>query len=289
MKYSILGFNQAKVMETDLDLTDLVLLKYIIESCGSTNMWHKLDSNGMPRVWISHTHLCSDLPILRISEGTLRNRLSSLSQRGYINTTVVANDSGRGSRTYYGITETTNHLLYDYEVQYDEQETTSRKNDTVERPCHEKMTSDNKLNGDSNSKVSNNKLLDILQPKKKESKKKGNLYSKCVDYISQYTNNVVLQTKLEEFLRLRLDIAKDEGKPFYYNMWPAIVNELDSLANDTDTAIKVVEQSIHKGWKNFYPLKEYNNKSRVKADATERNVDTVKKSEDELDLADEVY
>lgn len=156
-------------------------------------------------------------------------------------------------------------------------------------PASSKCASINIDSNTANKEVSNNKLLDIITPKKKESKKKGNLYSKCVDYISQYTNNVVLQTKLEEFLRLRLDIAKDEGKPFYYNMWPAIVNELDSLANNTDTAIKIVEQSIQKGWKNFYPLKEYNNQSRVKADATERNVDTVKKSEDELDLADEVY
>lgn len=273
MKYSILGFNQEKLLQTDLDLTDLVILQYIQQACGSTGMYHKLDSNGNPQVWVYHQKLIEDLPILRITEGTLRNRLTSLNQRGYIRSTVVANEGGRGSRTYYGITEMTMSLIYD----------------TVERPCHEIMTSDNKLNGDSNSKVSNNKLLDIITPKKKESKKKGNLYSKCVDYISQYTNNVVLQTKLEEFLRLRLDIAKDEGKPFYYNMWPAIVNELDNLANNTDTAIKIVEQSIHKGWKNFYPLKEYNNQSRVKADATERNVDTVKKSEDELDLADEVY
>ena len=135
---------------------------------------------------------------------------------------------------------------------------------------------------------SNNKLLDIITPKKGDKKSK-NLYSKCSDYISQYTNNVALQTRLEEYLRLRLDIARDEGKAFYYNMWPPIVNNLDALARDTDMAIKIVEQSIQKGWKSFYPLKEYNNSSRVKADATERNVDTVKKSEDELDLVDEVY
>ena len=111
MKYSILGFNQEKILSTDLDLTDLVILQYIQQACGSIGMYHKLDSNGNPQVWVYHQKLIEDLPILRISEGTLRNRLSALNRNGYIRSTVVANENGRGSRTYYGITEMTMSLI----------------------------------------------------------------------------------------------------------------------------------------------------------------------------------
>ena len=92
----------------------------------------------------------------------------------------------------------------------------------------------------------------------------------------QYTNNVVLQDALYKFLSLRLEIAKTEAKPFYYNMWPSIVNELDTLASSTDEAIKIVNKSIESGWKRFYPLKEYNSKKSVKANSSEKNVVTDK-------------
>lgn len=177
-----------------------------------------------------------------------------------------------------------------YKIDFDKLLTSLTTSASPDRQLEvENLDLNNNIYNKNKEVISNNKLLDILQPKKKESKKKGNLYSKCSDYISQYTNNVALQTRLEEYLRLRLEMAKDDDRPFYYNMWPPIVNELDSLANNTDTAIKIVEQSIQRGWKKFYPLKDNNNQSRVKRDVTERNVDTVKKSDDELDLTDEVY
>ena len=127
----------------------------------------------------------------------------------------------------------------------------------------------------------------ILQTPRK-SKKQNNLYVKCIDEIMQYTNNIVLREKLKEYLDLRLQIAKDEGKPFYTNMFKGLLNDLDRLTDKTDTAIKIVEQSIKKGWKGFYELKDYN-KSTVKSHPSEKNVDTIKKSDEELDLADEVY
>lgn len=127
----------------------------------------------------------------------------------------------------------------------------------------------------------------ILQTPRK-SKKQNNLYLKCIDEIMQYTNNIVLREKLKEYLDLRLQIAKDEAKPFYTNMFKGLLNDLDRLTDNTETAIKIVEQSIKKGWKGFYELKEYN-KSTVKSHPAEKNVVCDKKSDEELDLADEVY
>ena len=297
MKYSVLGFNQAKVLETNLDITDLIILQYIEQACASPKMKHILNAEGEPLVWVNHTKFHEDLPILDMAESTLKNRLSNLKKLGYIQSQNITNVNIKGSCTYYGITESTIDLLYSPDEQ-----TGYCEKYVVDEPRTAKSTSNNKLSSNSKLGVLDNKLSNTtagrrdvhssknsLLPGIIETKpKKKNLYSKCQDYIMQYTNNVVLQDALCRFLDLRLEIAKQECKPFYYNMWPSIVTELDALAGSTEEAVKVVNKSIESGWKRFYPLKDYN-KSATKSHITEKNVDTIKRSDDELDLADEVY
>jgi len=124
----------------------------------------------------------------------------------------------------------------------------------------------------------------ILQTPRKS--KKQNLYQKCEEEIMQYTNNIVLQEKLKEYLNLRLEIARSDGKLFYQNMWKGLLNDLDRLTSDTNIAIQIVEQSIRKGWRGFFELKS--NKSMSLSPA-EKGVISDKKTDEELELVDEVY
>jgi len=276
MRYSVLGFNQSKVLETDLDLTDLMILQYIQQACGATNMCHKLDSNGNPQVWIFHQKIMEDLPILKISEGTLRNRLSALNQKGYVRSTVVANEYGRGSKTYYGITEATMSLIYDAV-----DATMSQENDTVTRPCHSKMTSDNLLNKD--NKLTNN----IKEPesflgsvKQKGKQKKQSLYDKCYAEILSFTNNVIIQDILTEYLKFRLSV---KDKPLYFNQWCGMLNKLSELAEgDVDNMRRLAQQSLEKTWLSFYPLTTVKSKSKMLA-SCESNVRSDKMTEDDYD------
>ena len=254
MRYSIMGFNQEKVMSTDLDLTDLIILQYIQQSCGSTNMQHKLDSNGNPRVWIYHQKLIEDLPILRISEGTLRNRLSKLNQSGYVRSTVVASENGRGSKTYYGITEMTMSLIYDM----------------VSGPCHEKMTSDSKLIKDDNTNISNTKVLDN---DKKPVKK--NLYQKCADMIEEFTDDQSVRGLLDIYLRMRLEM---KDKPLFANQFKGVLNKLRELTESKTEAISIIQQSIDKGYASFFPLNSYHSNQSA---ACEKNVNCIKMTADE--------
>jgi len=277
MKYSVLGFNQAKAVEMGLKITDLMLLQYIMNACGSVGMKHKLDEDNNPYVWIQHSKLLEDLPILDISEGTLRNKILALKDSGFIASITVNDEHTRGSRTYYGITTKTMSLLYD--ISDTENTTTSLQNDMVTRPRHFKMTPDNILtnnnildNSNTNVLLRNSRNHHNTEQSSVESKaynaddnvivrkpRKKNLYDKCYDYIIQYTNNAELQNKLEEYLKLRLEIARNDSKPFYYNMWTSLVNRLDSLSDSIDKSIKIVEQSIQCGWKSFYELKDFSN------------------------------
>ena len=282
MKYSVLGFNQAKAIECGLKITELMILQYIQSACGSVGMKHRLDENNNPYVWVQHSKLLEDLPILDISEGTLKNKILLLKDKGFISAITVNNEGSRGSRTYYGITTKTMSLLYD--INDIENTTTSLQNDLVTRPRHSRMTSDNILESNNILNNSNtNVLLRNFHNQQSESEdkeisssieskaysesdnlivrkpRKKNLYDKCYDYIFQYTNNTELQNKLAEYLKLRLEIARNDSKPFYYNMWTSLVNRLDTLSDNIDKSIKIVEQSIQCGWKSFYELKDFSN------------------------------
>lgn len=130
MQYEVLGFNQEKVINAELDFTDLIILNYIIQANGDPTMEHII-KDGVAYVWIYHDRFLKDLPILPISEGTLRNRLSDLKKKGLI--LVETNRLIKGSKSYYSISELT----------------MSFRNDIR---CHSKMTSDT-ISNNSNIKT----------------------------------------------------------------------------------------------------------------------------------------
>lgn len=93
----------------------------------------------------------------------------------------------------------------------------------------------------------------------KQKPKKENLYTKCVTSIQTFTSDKQLRDELENFLQLRLQIARDEGKSFYYGMWTHLLAELKQLAVkdgklDVELAWKIVNTSTIRGWKHFYEL-----------------------------------
>lgn len=86
-------------------------------------------------------------------------------------------------------------------------------------------------------------------------KKSSSLYDKCYSEIVAFTTNIVLQYKLEEYLKLRLQMR---DKPLRYsNQWKGLLNQLSSLTGDLDIMIAIVEQSTIKGWAAFYEIKSY--------------------------------
>ena len=184
MKYSILGFNQKKVVEYQVDsnlrcdLIDLLLLNYIIYAQSNANMKHILDNENQPCVWLQHKHILEDLPILNITEGTLKNRISKLKKMKLIQSTTVANENMQGTRTYYRTTSFINDLLF---------ETTSFINDLLEKPGHSKMTSYNKLTTDNKVKEDNKEICPQRLVKKESKKEQAveyvyNLYKTiCID------------------------------------------------------------------------------------------------------------
>lgn len=192
MKYSILGFNQKKLIENniDCDLLDLLLLNYIIYAQANPSMQHILDKNNVPHVWLYHDHILEDLPILNICSGTLNNRLLKLKQKNYISSITIANGKGQGSKTYYNVTPMIYNMIY---------ETTSQNNDVIDRPHHEKMMSNNEPHHEkmmsNNILINNNKSnidikenLDFTNVKSKDENSSPNFSTQSFN--SEKDNNI---------------------------------------------------------------------------------------------------
>ena len=116
MRNSILGFNQEDAIELGLTTDDLLILDYIIRANGTPCMRHIVEDE-VSYVWLSHQKIHEDLPILNITEGTLKNKLSRLKELGLIQSKQTADGPGRGSRTFYSVTMACIYM------------TTSRQND----------------------------------------------------------------------------------------------------------------------------------------------------------------
>lgn len=94
---------------------------------------------------------------------------------------------------------------------------------------------------------------DFLGSSKKKTTKGKNLFSKCVDEIDKFTDLGDLRDALINYLTFRLSV---KDKPLYgVNQWKAMLNKLDKAVEECHREyIDVVNNSLDKGWLNFYPI-----------------------------------
>lgn len=228
MRYTILGFNQAKVVQTDLDLTDLLLLDYIIKADGNPNMKH-IVKDDVAYVWLSHSKIHEDLPILNISEGTLRNRISKLKKGGFLISETTANNATKGTMSFYCASEKTMSFLNDVETP----------------PCHAKMTSNNSINNYNklNTLSKDNVLAQqefnfgVSDEKSKKRTNNEEYLDACL-LINNFTDDKELKKLLGELLDNRLSLASNQRHHFYASTFKHYLDEL-SKVNDKIGAVKL--------------------------------------------------
>ena len=90
---------------------------------------------------------------------------------------------------------------------------------------------------------------------------KESMWDKCINLIDDFArNNSELRTVLVQVLRQFIDNSKESGIPFYTNNFKGKLNSLKRLTDDhgyldANLAVKIVKQTIDKGWNDFYQLK----------------------------------
>lgn len=265
MRNSILGFSQKKALEYKLDTRDLLLLDYIINAIANPMMEHEMDANNNTYVWLSHSKILSDLPILDIKEDMFKKALKKLVDLGLLQTIRKHNAHGRGSKTYYGITVKCNDLCY-------EDDQVENITPEQERPGVKNYTSDNKLI----SNIDNTNNINIIS--RTSSRKNKNLFEKCSDVINEFTNNTRLKDVLITYLKFRLEV---KDKPLYTNQFKGMLNKLNTLADNCDDMIKIVQQSLDNAWLSFYPLKNYNKSKDARVDIEQLGTTYIPRMSDE--------
>ena len=261
MRYSILSFNQEKLLQYKLSMNEVLLLQYIYEVQASPKMHHEV-KNNTTCTWLDHKKIHEDLPILDVSETQLKRYLKHLVDCNLIVRTQISNDLLRGTKSYYGITETCEQLRYDADQVSKmtlENDQVSKMSCETTRPSIKNELSDSKLLEDSKLNKSISKDIDTnfsFGTKKSTVKsKKPSMYDKCVSVINDFTDDEILRNMLVESFKLFLANNKESDTPFYSNTFKGKLNKLKKLSDDNYTQRKIVQQTLDNGWNNFYELK----------------------------------
>lgn len=95
----------------NLDLSDLVILKWIAELSGRVSAKKKLIEEKT-FVWVKYDTLLEDIPFIGIKKRALQTRLENLVGIGLL---YHFHDTEKGSFSYYALTENYEKIIYDSE------------------------------------------------------------------------------------------------------------------------------------------------------------------------------
>ena len=116
----------------------------------------------------------------------------------------------------------------------------------------------------SSSNINNNNTNDINNIKKEKGKKKTKkepTQTEIDEVINAYTSNEELKATLIEFVKFRKSIKR----VMTTRALELLIKKLDKLANDDNTKIEILNESIMNGWNGIFPLKDNstpNNKNK---------------------------
>lgn len=115
----------------------------------------------------------------------------------------------------------------------------------------------------------------------KQSKpKKENLYTKCVnmvsDFVSEHNCSGPVRGKLMDYLRFRLEV---KDKPLYTNMWKGMLGKLETLNREGYDYETVIAYSLERGYLSFYAPNNFS--SGVKNKPWEQGVKSETYTEEE--------
>lgn len=115
-----------------------------------------------------------------------------------------------------------------------------KDNQQINRPYNQQSTNDQPT---ANQQVTTNK-----NEKNEKNEKNIKTYRSIVD---EYTPDPDLRTALDEFVGMRKAM-----KGFTVRALEIALSKLDKLAQDDQTKLAIVNQSVERSWKGFFPIKQ---------------------------------
>jgi hypothetical protein len=83
MKFTIMGFNQKKIVEYGLDLSDLLILRYVIDLKECPKIYSEA-INSQLYYWVRYDRLLEYLPVLNIGKIQLGRKFKGLTDKGIL-------------------------------------------------------------------------------------------------------------------------------------------------------------------------------------------------------------
>lgn len=285
MMYSLLDFNQEKAREYNLDIIDLVLLHYVWRIFPLDSFEHIHDKNEKSYVWLKHSKILNDLPILNIKEEALKKRIKKLVELGLL-VSITDCTKMRGKRTYYALSSLCQTLIYNKGYSTNDQgysDTLGQNqgySDTLEtpRPSVNRYTSDNKFN------TTDNKFDGIKEnTKEKKSKSKDDDLIEQLDSYDLIQNYPELKEHFIEFIQAR----REQKEPLTSLALKKAINTVKGFFNgDIDKAIRSIDKSILCGYKGLFDPDDNDKfKSKHKVESNDYFGDELKRFNAEKSLS----
>lgn len=257
MKYSILGFNQAKVCAITkevqegnksktykLDMVDLVVLQDIADFMNRKNVI-KYTLNEKIYFSITHNAILTDLPILDIKKQALKDRIDKMCLLGVIEKHIVRNDNG--TWIGYRLTDVYESLAYSTD------DNDGGVYQTTWGGCselHEGGVSNYTPNINTTIKESTikEKEKDIIISSKNDDKK--GKFGLDMSFVNQSFMPIILEWL--EYKREKKQSYKQRGFNVLYK------NLMEMSNGNVEMARKIIDHSMQNNYAGLFPLKKQN-------------------------------
>ena len=267
MKYNISGFDQSAMIELGLNADDLNILRWFIDFKDSGKMLKEyfIEENCF-YYWINYNGLIEAFPYLFVNCNTEETKKKKLQRLLNGNISKILKKklikNKKGTFTFF----TLNEINYQKLLRVKHESCEEEYNAGAEIPTGTNNSGANDTTGTNHSSAHrnesfhpkdssiNNSSINLNKEKKekKPSSKKIPTQTEIDEVINAYTSNEELKATLIEFVKFRKSIKR----VMTTRALELLIKKLDKLANDDNTKIEILNESIMNGWNGIFPLKD---------------------------------
>lgn len=266
MKYNISGFDQSAMIELGLNADDLNILRWFIDFKDSGKMFKEyfIEENCF-YYWINYNGLIEAFPYLFVNCNTEETKKKKLQRLLNGNISKILKKklikNKKGTYTFFALNEINYQKLLRVKHESCEEEYNvgaeistgtnhSGANDTTgtnHSGAHWNESFQPKDSSINNSSINNNK-----KEKGKKKTKQEPTQTEIDEVVNAYTSNEELKATLIEFVKFRKSIKR----VMTTHALELLIKKLDRFANDDNTKIEILNESIMNGWNGIFPLKD---------------------------------
>ena len=178
MKYTVLGFQQQKLIDNELTIEDALILR-VIKDMYSSNRMDSIIKDNKRYIWINHKYLLEQIPIIG-SLSKLKRSLKKLSEKDLLETVLINSKKGVAGKFSYIKHTSKLDTLEDYD--------TKGQNERI------KGQNDTRLSQNERIKGQNDTRANVIMTQDQRSKW-PNKDSSIKDYSIKYSKNKEEQEK----------------------------------------------------------------------------------------------